>query len=221
MMRISLTLALALVAVPRLATANEKTVPPSAPPPTDASTSPRRSPAPRVPAPHSEAVTSEPEPPPPVDTRWYLDAMLGIGSEHLNLGIGARGGKTFENHFYVGGLLVYHLGTSSSATVGTMTVTSSASGFYLGPERGYEIPLAPKRPVVVRPYLGLGLAQASVSSSAGTSGSSSELSMWPGVAAHYQLSDSSYFIGGDLRIVTGPWGTSFGLFVLGGTHVGS
>ena len=165
------------------------------------------------------ATIDEAPAPEPIDTRFYVDAMLGLGSEQLNLGIGARGGKTFDNHLYVGGLFVYHLGTSASASVGGTMVTSSASGFYIGPEAGYDIQLLPS--VVLRPYLGLGFADASVSSSTGGSASSSELSIWPGVAAHYQLAGSKYVLGGDFRIVTGPWGTSLGLFVTGGMHFGS
>ena len=193
--------------------ANETTSAPTIPP----QPAPTHAVPPPAPPPRVETVTDEP--PPPVDTRLYFDAMLGVGSQQINVGLGVRGGKTFDNHFYFGGLAVYHLGTSTSATIGTTMVTSSVSGFYLGPEVGYDIPLLPS--VVLRPYLGVGFADASVSSSTGGSASSSELSMWPGVAAHYQLADSKYVLGGDFRIVTGPWGTSVGLFVLGGMHFGS
>jgi len=202
-----------------LGEANERPSPPATPPtlPPPASAAPRSAPAP-APAPAPETSVEQPAPE-PVDTRWFFDAMLGVGSEHLDLGLGVRGGKTLDNHVYLGGLLVYHLGSSASATVGTTMVTSSVSGFYLGPEVGYDFALKPG--LVVRPYIGLGLAEASASSSAGTSASESDVSIWPGVAAHYHLEGSSYDIGGDLRFVTGPWGTSVGLFVLGGMHFGS
>jgi hypothetical protein len=199
--------------------ANERTEPPATPP----VTSPPAAPAPRravAPAPASMPEASIEQPAPePVDTRWFFDAMLGVGSEHLDLGLGVRGGKTLDNHVYLGGLIVYHLGSSASASAGGTMVTSSVSGFYLGPEAGYDFALKPG--FILRPYIGLGLASASASSSAGTSASSSEVSIWPGVAGHYHLAGSSYDIGGDLRFVTGPWGTSVGLFVLGGMHFGS
>ncbi|MEO6772084.1 MAG: hypothetical protein ABI467_03570 [Kofleriaceae bacterium] len=201
--------------------ANERPMPPAAPPTSPPAAAPRRTPvaAPEL-APANEPAASIGKPAPePVDTRWYFDAMLGVGSEHLDLGLGVRGGKTLDNHLYLGGLLVYHLGSSASASAGGTMVTSSVSGFYLGPEAGYDVALEPG--LVLRPYIGLGLAEASASSSAGTSASSSEVSIWPGVAAHYHLAGSNYDVGGDLRFVTGPWGTSVGLFVLGGMHFGS
>ena len=157
----------------------------------------------------------------PIDQRIQIDAMLGLGSEHLNLGLGVRGGKTYGNHFYLGGAGVYHLGTSNSAMVNGVTATSSVSGFYLGGEAGYAMRLA-AAPIVIRPYVGLGLASASGSTSAGgasASSSSSELALWPGVVAHYHLQDSKFELGGDLRFVTGPWGTSIGLFVIGSTYL--
>jgi hypothetical protein len=184
--------------------ANERTEPPA----TSPVTSPPAAPAPRrtvAPAPASIPEGSIEQPAPePVDTRWFFDAMLGVGSEHLDLGLG---------------LIDYHLGSRACASPGGTMVTSSVSGFYLGPEAGYDFALKPG--FILRPYFGLGLASASASSSAGTSASSSEVSIWPGVAGHYHLAGSSYDIGGDLRFVTGPWGTSVGLFVLGGMHFGS
>ena len=159
----------------------------------------------------------------PVDTRFQGDAMLGLGSEHLNLGLGLRGGKTFANRVYFGGLGVYHVGTSTSASTAGATATASVSGFYLGGEAGYAFTLT-AAPVVIRPYVGLGIASASGSSTANgmtVSSSSSELALWPGVVGHYQLADSAFQIGGDLRLVTGPWGTSIGLFFVGGMYLGS
>ncbi|HET9990425.1 MAG TPA: hypothetical protein VFQ65_17960, partial [Kofleriaceae bacterium] len=144
-----------------LGEANERPSPPATPPtlPPPASPAPRPAPAP---VPETTVEQAAPE---PVDTRWFFDAMLGVGSEHLDLGLGVRGGKTLDNRVYLGGLVVYHLGSSASASAGGTMVTSSVSGFYLGPEVGYDFALKPG--LVVRPYIGLGLAEASASSSAG------------------------------------------------------
>ncbi|HEY3805578.1 MAG TPA: hypothetical protein VGL61_23385 [Kofleriaceae bacterium] len=157
----------------------------------------------------------------PVDTGFHIDAMLGFESDNLSLGIGVRGGKTFANHIYVGGLFVYQIGTSSSAAVEGVTASSSVSAFYIGPEVGYDLHFA-ALPVVFRPYLGLGVADAIGSSTVNgmtTSASSSELSVWPGVTGLYRIPGSSFVVGGDFRIVTGPWGTAVGLFATGSMYL--
>ncbi|HEY1812910.1 MAG TPA: hypothetical protein VGG74_11220 [Kofleriaceae bacterium] len=167
---------------------------------------------PDAPAASSPLLSSE-----PVDTSFHIDAMLGFESDNLNLGIGVRGGKTFANHLYLGGLFVYQIGTSSSTSVEGVSASSSVSGFYLGPEVGYDLHFA-ALPVVFRPYVGLGLAVASGSTTVNgmsTSASSSQISMWPGVAGFYRITGSSFVVGGDFRIVTGPWGTAVGLFATG------
>lgn len=221
-----------VVAAPRLGVAGERfpdaPIPAPVPAPTHGAAAPASPPPPAAtpspaasPQPPADASSTKEQAPEPIDTRIHVDALLGIGSDHLNLGLGLRGGKTLDNHIYLGGAFVYHVGTSASATVEGMTITSSVSGFYLGPEIGYDIAVTTPAPLVVRPYVGVGLSDASASSSVGTSASSSELSIWPGVACHYQLTGSKYELGGDLRFVTGPWGTSFGVFVLGGMHIGS
>jgi hypothetical protein len=223
---IQLALAIA-IALPRLGAAGEMTgttpvpspvvsIPPAAPPAPSPPPPARHEPQPEV-----SAVAVTPAPAPAIDARPHFDAMLGIGSEHLNLGIGLRGGKTLDNHVYLGGTFVYHLGEHASTTVNGMTVSSSTSAFYVGPEIGYDFALAAPMPFVLRPYIGIGIADASASSSGGGSASQSELAMWPGVAGHYQLQGSNFEIGADLRLVTGPWGNSFGLFALGAMHFGS
>jgi hypothetical protein len=173
----------------------------------------------------ADAPTSAPEAPllsaEPSDSRIHADAMLGYSSQNLNLGLGLRGGKAWENHFYLGGLLVYALGTSSSASTDGITASGSMHGLYIGPEAGYELRFN-ALPVVFRPYVGLGISSAFGSATAAgmsVSGSSTEVGFWPGIAARYRL--SSVDIGGDFRIVTGPWGTAVGLFVTGGMFLGS
>jgi hypothetical protein len=157
----------------------------------------------------------------PIDTRFRADAMLGFAGDNLSLGFGVRGGKTLSNHLYLGGLLVYQIGTSTSTTTTGVTETGSVSGFYVGPEAGYDFVLA-AAPVVIRPYLGLGLAVASGSGTVNgmtTSSSSSQLAIWPGVAGFYHFADSAFVLGGDLRFVNGPWGTAVGIFVVGGLYL--
>jgi hypothetical protein len=185
------------------------TVVPPAPPAPPAPASPRSHPQIVAPAP----VVVETEAPVPVamDTRFLVDAMVGVGSDNLSLGIAARAGKTFEDHLYFGGLFDYQTGTSTSV--------ASVSGVYLGGEAGYDFNLT-SLPMTIRPYLGLGLASARATSMT-TSATDTEISIWPGVVAHYQLQDSAFVVGGDLRIVTGPWGSSVGLFILGGMRFGS
>ena len=95
------------------------------------------------------------------------------------------------------------------------------SAFYIGPEVGYDLHFA-GLPLVFRPYLGLGLADAMVLSTVNgmtTSASSSELSVWPGVTGLYRITGSSFVVGGDFRIVTGPWGTAVGLFATGSMYL--
>ena len=90
--------------------ANERPEPPvtpSLPAPTPAA--PRRAAAPAM-APAATPETSLEQPAPePVDTRWFFDAMLGVGSEHLDLGLGVRGGKTLDSHDHP--LDALHIGT--------------------------------------------------------------------------------------------------------------
>ena len=158
----------------------------------------------------------------PSDTRLHADAMLGFGTDNLNLGIGVRAGETLANHFWLGGLLVYHAGTSSNASVNGVLASSSVSGLYVGPEAGYELQLA-AAPIAIRPYLGLGLADAFGSTTVAgmtTSASSSQLAFWLGAATLYRL-NSSVVVGGDLRIASGQWGTSVGLFATCGMYFGS
>lgn len=163
-----------------------------------------------------------------LDTRWFIAPMLGFASEDSSLGIGVRGGKTLENHIYIGGTFVFQVGESvsygSTATVNGTTVSSSGSastnGFYLGPEAGYDFDL---KAVVVRPYMGIGLFDVTGSGGgAGYSGSSSStfFIIWPGCTVIWNVPNSNYFLGGDARLITIP-GTAFGLYAMAGIHFGS
>ncbi len=146
--------------------------------------------------------------------------MVGFASEAMNLGLGARVGKTFDNHVSVSGELVYHLGASSSFSSGGVSGSASSSVFYVGPALGYDFVAGP---VVIRPYLGFGMARFSASSTVlgqRLTASDSRFVAWPGGQLLYGFRDSAFFLGGDLRVVTVPGG-SFGLFGFGGMHFGS
>jgi hypothetical protein len=161
------------------------------------------------------------EAPPAVDERFAGAVLLGYASDNLNLGVGARFGKTLASRVYLGGTFVYNFGESESVATPAGTSTASFSAFYVGPEGGYDFALGA---FVVRPYVGLGIASLSVSgSAAGTSvgASTTKLVLWPGGAAIYDLPGSDFFVGGDARLVTVPGGPAFGVVAFGGMHFGS
>ena len=163
-----------------------------------------------------------------LDTRWFIAPLLGFASDGLTLGIGVRGGKTLDNHIYIGGTFVYQVGDGGSygASVTTPTGTVGASGswsyngFYIGPEGGYDFDL---KVVVVRPYLGLGLFDLTGSSSGGgysAGGSSTQFVIWPGCSVIWNVPNSNYFIGGAARLISLPE-VAFALYAMGGLHFGS
>jgi hypothetical protein len=148
-----------------------------------------------------------------VDTRWFVLGMLGYTSNMYGFAIGARFGKTLDNHLYLGGSLVYGFGESGSTTTlagpngASVTVnTNGPSSFYLGPEVGYDFDV---RPVVLRPYIGLGPAFVA---------STTRLVVWPGFTVSYEIPHSIAFVGGDLRFVSVLGGGSLGFFGFGGVH---
>lgn len=163
-----------------------------------------------------------------LDTRWFIAPLLGFASDNLTLGIGVRAGKTLDNHVYLGGTFVYQVGDSGSYS-GTVvapgtTVSTSASwsynGFYIGPEGGYDFDL---KVVVVRPYLGLGLFDLTGSASAGGvsgGGSSTHFVVWPGCSVIWNVPNSNFFVGGDVRVITLP-DAALGVYAMGGIHLGS
>ncbi len=168
-----------------------------------------------------------------MDTRWSLAGMIGFSSDNLNFGVGARGGKTLPNRIYIGGAFVYHLGDSAQVAAVDATGHVFAEGvgysmFYTGPEGGYDIDL---RYVVLRPYLGLGLAFIDASyngpySVGATSGA--HFVFWPGAACMYDFPHTMWFVGGDAHLLVVPgysdaFGSSFafGFFAFGGVKLGS
>jgi hypothetical protein len=136
---------------------------------------------------------------------WYgpsAGVLLGFATNSLNLGVGARGGYTLTNNIYLGGTILYHFGTSDEATGAGTTIKNTAHLLYLGPEGGYDIPAGP---VLVRPYVGIGPAIATGSSSiclqggscSDTSANSTNFALWVGGTVLYQI--GTFSVGGDLR----------------------
>jgi hypothetical protein len=139
-----------------------------------------------------------------LDTRWFIAPLLGFASDDLNFGFGVRGGKTLDNHLYLGATFIFQTGEYS------------VSAFYLGPEAGYDFDL---RYVVVRPYVGLGLFSAS-GGGAVAGDSSSRFVVWPGCAVIWNVPNSNFFLGGDARLISLPE-VAFALYAMGGLHFGS
>jgi hypothetical protein len=118
--------------------------------------------------------------------------LVGDGfKDGYNLGFGARAGFTLPMSIYVGGTLVYHLGKSDSTPFGD----ASFRILYLGGEGGYDISAGP---LTVRPYLGLGFANATASL-AGVSNSQGKAAIWPGAVALFPI--GNLFVGADARYV--------------------
>jgi hypothetical protein len=147
-----------------------------------------------------------------LDTRIALAGMLGVSTDYLNFGMGLRGGKTWDNHLYIGGSLLYHFVGTGGYYGG------SASVVYFGPEGGYDFDL---KPVVLRAYMGLGPAFFSYSTcvlNVCASGSDTRFVVWPGASVLWSIPDSPWFIGGDIRFVSVPGGPAVGFFFTGGIH---
>jgi hypothetical protein len=158
-----------------------------------------------------------------LDTRIALAGMLGVSTDCLGFGLGLRGGKTWDNHLYIGGSFVYHFAGCGYSNFGTVAgnYSTSASAFYFGPEGGYDFDL---KAVVLRAYMGLGMAffNASVSGpGVNESASSNQFVVWPGASVIWDIPNQPWFIGGDVRFVSVPAGPAVGFFFWGGIHLGS
>jgi Outer membrane protein beta-barrel domain len=195
--------------------APEPTAPPTAP------TAARVEPVP-VPVATSSAKPAEDRPtaaPSEADDRAgngiSVAPLLGFGTNHLNFGVGARAGYTLPQKVYIGATFLFHFGTSESVP-GFGDVSSKV--FYPAAEVGYDFHVGP---VTVRPYGGIGVVWISTSGTfAGQSRSSSDnsLAFYPGATAHFNVPQSSFFVGADTRllILTRGGDPSFGLFATGG-----
>jgi hypothetical protein len=158
-----------------------------------------------------------------LDTRWAIAGMLGVSTDCLGFGLGLRGGKTFDNHIYVGGSFVYHFMSCGNYAYGPVGngYSVSASTFYFGPEAGYDFDL---KAVVLRAYMGLGAAFYSGSVTGpgvNVSASQNEFVVWPGASVFWDVPSSPWFIGGDVRFVSVWNGPAVGFFFTGGLHLGS
>jgi hypothetical protein len=139
-----------------------------------------------------------------LDTRWALAGMIGVSTNYLDFGMGLRGGKTFDNHLYIGGSMLYHFVGAGGYYGG------QASVFYIGPEGGYDFDL---KAVVLRAYMGLGPAFFNAGPFSDT-----RFVVWPGASVLWSIPDSAWFIGGDVRFVSVPGGPAVGFFFTGGIH---
>jgi hypothetical protein len=143
--------------------------------------------------------------------------LLGYGfKDGVDFGLGVRGGYTLPMNVYLGGTFMYHFGKSENTGFGDASVHM----FYVGAEGGYDIYL---QPVIIRPYLGLGVATATASVPGGTvagftfpstSDSSSKFAAWPGATVLYPI--NQFFVGGDARFLIVSDFNAFSLFATGG-----
>jgi hypothetical protein len=145
-------------------------------------------------------------------TGWSAAAMLGFAFNDIGFGIGARGGYTMDQHVYIGGTLLYHFGQDD------------VSAFLIGAEGGYDFIAGP---VVIRPYLRLGVSIVSVNvpsvplpgggTAGGGSASSTNVALWPGCTVLYPIpGNERWFVGGDARVLVINDFNTFALFALGG-----
>ncbi len=160
-----------------------------------------------------------------------IDALLGYTDNYLGAAIGVRGGKVVTQHLYVGGTFVYNFGSSYNVATPIGTEKFSTSAFYLGPEVGWDFVLAPG--FTLRPYGGIGFASFNASTTyanqnLGTNSSASNtvLLFWPGATALYDIPNTNFMVGGDVRLLFGSStslgyrsGASFGIFLSGGIRL--
>jgi hypothetical protein len=206
-------------AVPAAATPEvaPTSVAPSAPAsdPEPPPTSPSPSPSAAKDAPPPVAPSGD-EPAKPIS----VAPLLGYATTHLNVGLGLRAGYTLPQRIYVGGTLVYHLGSSEEIPSVAGKTEVSAHVLYPGVEVGYDLPVGP---VVVRPYGGVGVAFVTASMKAEgeeQSNTKTSLALWPGCAVTYAIPRTPAFVGADARVlvITRADDPSFGMFATGGVR---
>lgn len=132
--------------------------------------------------------------------RWSAAPLLGYGTNEFGVGVGARGGYTFESRIYVGGTFLYHAGSDNIAT-GAGITQSHRKFYYPAAEGGYDIGIGP---LLVRPYGGVGILFANTDVTANglqASGTENALMIYPGVTAEYLFPRSPVFVGGDTRVL--------------------
>ena len=92
-----------------------------------------------------------------------VDITGATGPKPYGFMFGARGGYLFPCHIYAGGTFLYDLGTSTDVTIGGRPGSLSAKMFTITAEGGYQFEWVDR--FRLRPYLGLGIARASISAS--------------------------------------------------------
>jgi hypothetical protein len=134
------------------------------------------------------------------------------GPNPWGLGFGLRGGYNIDAIF-LGARFVYYLGESEEAG----GFEASINIWELGIEGGYDIPAGP---VVIRPGLGLGIANASISADLPPPLESQDVSetnpyIALGASVLYDI-NPEFFIGGDgrIQIVIGDNGDGTALIIL-------
>lgn len=139
---------------------------------------------------------------------------LGFGTgDGYGLGLGARGGYTFTNRLYVGGLGAYHFGGTTSAA----DVSIRKSSWYLGPEVGYDLGAGA---LIVRPVLGLGLGFSTNDTTVNASNNNDttpKLFISPGAEVMYPV--GNFFVGGDARYMYMRGNDGLVLMANGGLHL--
>jgi hypothetical protein len=124
----------------------------------------------------------------------------GIGFDSANeygFGFGARGGYTFPFQLYVGPSFIYYVGTSPQNNVTVHTFTLAA-------EVGYELVVGPAE---VRPFLGIGLGNPTVSLGVFASASTAYFAVMPGGVVAYSFNgplSTGPFVGGDVHLTWLP-----------------
>jgi len=169
--------ALSMLTVPTLASANDSTSSPST---EDHSAS---------------SASSAPEAP---RNPLSIGLLAGYGDKDaFRTGFGGRIGYTFENSFYLGGVFLYHTGTSNQLF--------EANVAYGGGEAGYDFKVSA---LVLRAYGGAGAVNTNVTVTvppigqfpgATTSASDTRFGFWPGATLLLPFEDGAAFVGVDAK----------------------
>jgi len=121
------------------------------------------------------------------------------GKEAFKAGLGGRIGYTLKNNLYVGASFIWHFGTQDGPV--------QANVSYGGGEVGYELDAGP---IVVRPYVGGGIASMFASvyvprignyEGGRISASDSRFALWPGASVLVPFDGGRGFIGIDGRFL--------------------
>jgi hypothetical protein len=87
--------------------------------------------------------------------RATVGGGVRLGSDDVNLGLGARGGYTIRESVYIGGLFDYWFGEEEEYGIGPARGSASVSAWDLMAVGGYDFGISPV--VVIRPFGGIGL----------------------------------------------------------------